>query len=149
MPSRLCLRTFQPLCMVWVRSLLATSELSNLRNTCVPVSIRAYGAEQTFKQESMERLNHFVRISRTSFNLNRWVGLRIDSLGALLTASMAAFLVYGKQIGASNTGFSLMFTSEFCIFLFWAIRIFNDLEVECNRCVLALHVFLINNIIIL
>ncbi|PPR08265.1 hypothetical protein CVT24_001158 [Panaeolus cyanescens] len=95
-------------------------------------SIRAYGAEAAFKEESMARLNHYVRMSRTSFNLNRWIGLRIDALGALLTALMASFLVYGKQIGASNTGFSLMFTSEFCVFIFWLIRIFNQLEVESN-----------------
>lgn len=102
-------------------------------SVAIIASIRAYGAEEMFKQESMTRLNHFIRIGKTSFNLNRWVGLRIDALGALLTALMAAYLVYGKQIGAANAGFSLMLISEFCVYIFWLVRMFNELEVWCNR----------------
>jgi len=101
---------------------------------CLKVSVRAYGAQQSFKEESMRRIDMYSRTARTSWNLNRWVGLRIDSLGAGFTAALAAYLVYGKPVGASNTGLSLNMALSFCDYIFLLIRIYNNLEVEANRC---------------
>ncbi|KAF8876201.1 hypothetical protein CPB84DRAFT_1853019 [Gymnopilus junonius] len=58
------------------------------------VSIRAYGAQQAFRLESYKRIDHYTRIARTSWNVNRWVGLRMDFLGAAFTASLAFYQVY-------------------------------------------------------
>ena len=89
------------------------------------VSIRAFGAQDKFKYESLSRIDRYVRSGRTFYNLNRsavcflylcapsdcvrrWVCIRIDTLGALFAAGLAGYLVYGHQIdSASNTGFSL------------------------------------------
>jgi hypothetical protein len=65
--------------------------------------------------------------------LNRWIGFRIDVLGASFTAGLAAYLVYGTRISAANTGLSLNMAVNFCFYIFWLIRIFNELEVESNR----------------
>jgi len=97
------------------------------------VSVRAYGAQQSFKEESMKRIDMYARTARTSWNLNRWVGFRVDSLGAGFTAALAAYLVYGKPVGASNTGLSLNMAVSFCMYIFYLIRIYNNLEVEANR----------------
>jgi hypothetical protein len=55
---------------------------------CV-VSIRAYGATDTFKKESMNRINRYTRAARTFYNLNRWICIRIDALGGAFAASLA------------------------------------------------------------
>ncbi|KAF8803419.1 multidrug resistance-associated ABC transporter [Phlegmacium glaucopus] len=96
------------------------------------VSIRAYGATDAFKQESMRRLNRCTHTDRLSYSLNRWIGVRIDALGALLTAALACYLVYGRPISAANTGFSLNMAVDVCSCVLWVVRSFNDLEVQAN-----------------
>jgi len=70
-----------------------------------------------------------------SYNLNRWIGVRIDALGAAFTAALAAYLLYGPTAGAGNTGFSLNMAVEFSIYILYLVRIYNDFEVQANRCV--------------
>ncbi|KAF9481121.1 multidrug resistance-associated ABC transporter [Pholiota conissans] len=97
------------------------------------VSVRAYGAEIAFKKESLKRIDHYVRIARISYNLNRWIGIRIDFLGAFFTISLASYLVYGgRPLGAANTGFTLNMCLNFSTMILWWVRIFNDLEVQAN-----------------
>lgn len=79
--------------------------------------------------------------------MNSWVTIRINSLGAIFAAALAAYLVYGKAVTASNTGFSLnmagqhtvcyvvviavdMGTVGFSSMILWWVRIFNELEVS-------------------
>lgn len=70
-------------------------------------SIRAYGAEQTFRTETLRRIDRYTRAGRAFYDLNRWVTIRIDALGSLFAASLAAYLVYFQNNIASTTGFSL------------------------------------------
>ena len=70
-----------------------------------------------------------------SYNLNRWIGVRIDALGATFIAALATYLIYGPTAGAGNTGFSLNMAAEFGLYILWLVRIFNDFEVQANRCV--------------
>ncbi|KAF4618966.1 hypothetical protein D9613_010076 [Agrocybe pediades] len=96
------------------------------------VSVRAYGAQNMFKEELIRHIDHYSRISRMSGDLNRWVGLRTDFLGAIFTALLAFYQVYLQDISASNTGFSLNMAVSFCISIFWSIQLYNDFEVESN-----------------
>ena len=68
-----------------------------------------------------------------SSNLNRWIGVRIEVLGATFTTALASYLVYGPSVGAGNTGFSLNMVVEFCIIIFLWVRCFNEFEVQVNR----------------
>ncbi|KAJ3513917.1 hypothetical protein NLJ89_g2683 [Agrocybe chaxingu] len=84
------------------------------------VSVRAYGAQEAFKRESLNRINHYTRVASISWNLNRWVATRIDALGAIFASALAAYLVYGPRgVGASNSGFSLGMAVEFVKSIFW------------------------------
>ncbi|KAJ3508927.1 hypothetical protein NLJ89_g5494 [Agrocybe chaxingu] len=96
------------------------------------VSIRAYGAQKVFKVESLKRIDDYARTARTSWNINRWIGFRIDLLGALFTSALATYLVYFQRVSASNTGFSLNMAVTFTMYIFWLIRVYNDLEVQSN-----------------
>ncbi|PPQ71032.1 hypothetical protein CVT26_011497, partial [Gymnopilus dilepis] len=96
------------------------------------VSIRAYGAQQSFKSESLHRIDRFIRIARTSYNLNRWIAIRIDLLAAVFTTGVVSYLLIRKNLNAANTGFSLKASLEFCSFILWLVRYYTNFEVCCN-----------------
>ncbi|KAI8982789.1 multidrug resistance-associated ABC transporter [Trametes punicea] len=95
-------------------------------------SIRAYGAQGRFKEESFRRIDRYVRAARTFYNLNRWVSIRIEALSALFAACLATYLVYGSHARAANTGFSLNMAVGFSGMILWWIRILNEFEINGN-----------------
>ncbi|KDR82358.1 hypothetical protein GALMADRAFT_237629 [Galerina marginata CBS 339.88] len=127
--------------MYLMAQLSVKREMSNARSPMLSnfsaaihglVSIRAYGAQNIFKTESLTRINLYTRVARTSWNLNRWIAVRIDFLGAAFTTALAAYLVYGVPVGASNTGFSLTMAVEFTMYILMLVRLYNDFEVSSN-----------------
>ena len=97
------------------------------------VSIRAYGAQDAFKHEFLRRIDSFSRPARTFYNLNRWISVRIDALGAAFASALAAWLVYGPgsaTADASKTGFSLNMAVTFSGIILWWVRVLNDFEVQ-------------------
>ncbi|CCM01863.1 uncharacterized protein FIBRA_03934 [Fibroporia radiculosa] len=95
------------------------------------VSIRAYGAQDSFRTESFKRIEKYTRASRTFYNLNRWISIRIDLLGAMFSSSLAAYLVYGGT-SASDTGFTLNMAVGFSNLILYVVRMYNMLEVAGN-----------------
>ncbi|KAF6747848.1 multidrug resistance-associated ABC transporter [Ephemerocybe angulata] len=96
------------------------------------VSLRAYGVEAAYREELQKRIDHYVRISRMNYDLNRWINFRIDVLGAMFTASLAAYLTYASTISAANVGFSLNRSVKFATGILWVVRLFNMFQVEAN-----------------
>ena len=94
--------------------------------TAHTVSIRAYGSQHAFHLELHKRIDHYNRAVRTMYNVNRWVGIRIDGCALVFEAAVAAYLVYGpghEKILPSQVGFSLtmagrawrLFALYFCL----------------------------------
>ncbi|KAF7298774.1 ATP-binding cassette transporter [Mycena indigotica] len=116
------------------------------------VSIRAFGAEEKFKQESLIKIDRYTRAARNFYNLNRsvltgvlqlsfahrghvmirWVSIRVDILGALFSAGLAAYLVYIKPASAGDAGFLINMAVTFTQMLLWVVRFLNQFEVEGN-----------------
>ncbi|KAF9257856.1 P-loop containing nucleoside triphosphate hydrolase protein [Marasmius fiardii PR-910] len=71
------------------------------------VSIRAYGVEEAFEAELRRKVDENIRISRTFWDLGRWMPTRVKFLGALFSSSLAGYLVYFSKVDPSATGFSL------------------------------------------
>ncbi|KAF8310655.1 ATP-binding cassette transporter [Clavulina sp. PMI_390] len=93
-------------------------------------TIRAYGVQERFKDESLRRIDNYTRTARPFWNLNRWVGLRVDYMGGIFSAALAGYLLYVSKSDATQIGFLLnvaLWTSE--LVLYW-IRELNDVEVE-------------------
>ncbi|KAH9059058.1 P-loop containing nucleoside triphosphate hydrolase protein [Lactarius vividus] len=82
-------------------------------------SIRAYGAQLAFREESYRRID-------------RWISLRVDFLGGLFAAGLAAYLIYvpNERSLPSDTGFSLTMAIGFSGLILWWVRVFNDFEVK-------------------
>ncbi|KDR71021.1 hypothetical protein GALMADRAFT_254171 [Galerina marginata CBS 339.88] len=101
-------------------------EMSNARSPvlthygaaiAVLISICVYGAQQFFKTESLRRMDRYIKISRTSYNLN---------------SSLASYLLIHRTLTAANIGFSLSMSLEFYSMILWLVRCYNDFEVEAN-----------------
>ena len=102
------------------------------------VSIRAYSAQNSFRQESSHRIDKVTRASRTFYNLNRWISIRIDAVGTIFSSVLAIYLVYGtgaihKPGSAANIGFSLNMAVVFSTMILWWVRYLNEFEVSGNR----------------
>ncbi|KIJ38934.1 hypothetical protein M422DRAFT_33000 [Sphaerobolus stellatus SS14] len=95
-------------------------------------SVRAYSVQEAFKIESRKRIDQYSRVARVTYNLNRWIAVRIDALGAVFATSLAVYLVYRSSTSAANSGFSLNVAVQFSSFLLWWVRYYNDFEVQAN-----------------
>ncbi|QRW14592.1 ABC transporter transmembrane region [Ceratobasidium sp. AG-Ba] len=96
-------------------------------------SIRAYGAEDQFRNEALKRIDKYTRAGRTFYNLNRWICIRMDALGGAFAAGLAAYMVYVRaKSDASDTGFSLTMAVAFSGGIIWWVRILNEFEVQGN-----------------
>ncbi|KAH7883936.1 hypothetical protein F5I97DRAFT_2075294 [Phlebopus sp. FC_14] len=95
-------------------------------------SIRAYGAQRAIQEESLDRIDRYSKSARMFYNLNRWVCIRIDLVGALFTTALAAYLLYGRSRDAANVGFSLNMAVGFSSMILYWVRILNDVEVNGN-----------------
>ncbi|KAH9028052.1 ABC transporter type 1, transmembrane domain-containing protein [Lactarius deliciosus] len=107
------------------------------------ISIRAYGAQLAFREESYRRIDKYSRANRSFWNMNRqvestssppWINLRIDFLGGLFAAGLAAYLIYvpNERSLPSDTGFSLTMAIGFSSLILWWVRNLNDFEVSTN-----------------
>lgn len=97
------------------------------------ISIRAYGAQNSFRADTQLKLDRYTRTATTFYNLNRWVSFRMDVLGGLLASGLAAYLVYSHHgLDPAIVGFALTIAvSVSQIILYW-VRISNEFEVSAN-----------------
>ena len=86
----------------------------------------------------MRRIDKLTRAARTLYNLNRWISVRIDAVGAIFSSGLAVYLVYGTGAinepgSAANVGFSLNMAVGFSSMIMWWVRCLNEFEVSGNR----------------
>lgn len=89
------------------------------------------GMPQAFGNLLAERLRLYNRATENQYNLNRWVGVRIDFITAVVTV-FAGWLAMSKvgTISAGLVGFSLNSASELSETILQMVRVMNELEVE-------------------
>ncbi|KAJ7211367.1 hypothetical protein GGX14DRAFT_534690 [Mycena pura] len=93
-------------------------------------SIRAYGAQNPFIEESLRRINKYTRAARILNNLDRWVAVRLAVVGNGLIAILALYLVYFEKERANNVGFSLNMAAGFSMRILYWVRIWNDVQIQ-------------------
>ncbi|RDX55375.1 P-loop containing nucleoside triphosphate hydrolase protein [Lentinus brumalis] len=96
------------------------------------VTIRAYGAQERFIQESYLKLDNYTRVTRTFYSLSRWIALRLEVLSAIFSASLATYLVYGPGTKAATIGFALVQVVGFSHIILGWLRLFNEVEIHSN-----------------
>ncbi|THV06409.1 P-loop containing nucleoside triphosphate hydrolase protein [Dendrothele bispora CBS 962.96] len=95
-------------------------------------SIRAYGVQESFRKDTLKYIDSFTQSSRLVWNLNRWIGVRTNTLANIFSAGLAAYLVYFGQHSSSTIGFSLNMAVAFSSGILMWIRIANIFETQAN-----------------
>lgn len=86
-----------------------------------------------FREEATKRVANYMRTSLLFYNLNRWCNVRFDTLAAVFSSSLAAYLVYGPgEREPSTIGFTLAVSVQFSSMILWFVRMLNMFEVSGN-----------------
>ena len=97
----------------------------------VPV-IRAYDAVQRFEHELMRSLVTNSRSFYTIVSANRWLGTRIETLGAAIVASAALAAVFYRGEHLGFPGLAVTYSLAITGALNWAVRMFSQVESNLN-----------------
>ncbi|KAI0768822.1 multidrug resistance-associated ABC transporter [Trametes elegans] len=96
------------------------------------VSIRAYGAQEDFKSESYARVDRYSRAALIYNGLDRWITVRVEVMGTLLSTILAGYLVYVARLSASNAGFAMIMAVGFSLNILGWVKLINYLQVSAN-----------------
>ncbi|EXJ91043.1 hypothetical protein A1O1_04150 [Capronia coronata CBS 617.96] len=97
------------------------------------VTIRAYGDESRFIQESNTRVNTHNRPFIYLWATNRWLAFRIDIAGALVSFFSAMFLIVNAgSIDPGAAGLALSYAITFTQNVLWLVRLYAANEQNMN-----------------
>ncbi|KAK5046300.1 hypothetical protein LTR84_008443 [Exophiala bonariae] len=97
------------------------------------VTIRAYGDESRFIEESNLRVNTYNRPFIYLWATNRWLAFRIDVAGALVSSFSAMFVVINaKTIDPGAAGLALSYAITFTQNVLWLVRLYAANEQNMN-----------------
>jgi ABC-type multidrug transport system fused ATPase/permease subunit len=97
------------------------------------VTIRAYGDESRFIQESHLRVNTHNRPFIYLWATNRWLAFRIDIAGALVSFFSAMFVVLNAgHIDPGAAGLALSYAITFTQNVLWLVRLYAANEQNMN-----------------
>lgn len=95
--------------------------------------IRAFSAEQRFEAELLKNLETNSRSFYTIVSANRWLGTRIETLGAAIVACAAfASVLSANVLGFGFVGLSVTYALAITSAMNWAVRMFSQLESNLN-----------------
>ncbi|KAJ1998520.1 hypothetical protein GGI04_004963, partial [Coemansia thaxteri] len=96
-------------------------------------SIRAFGAQNQYTMEAMNRVDVHNRPYYLLWAANRWLCSRIELLGCLVSFSTTILILFNLDtIDAGLAGFVLMYAISFSEYMLWFIRNYCDCEISMN-----------------
>ncbi|BFZ13432.1 hypothetical protein BsWGS_16472 [Bradybaena similaris] len=91
-------------------------------------SIRAYGVQDRFVEESKLRVDNNLSFYFASIVANRWLGWYLEFIGNLIILAAALFAVLSTDLEAGLVGLSVSYASQVTGSLNYLVRMFSDLE---------------------
>lgn len=96
-------------------------------------TIRAYGDERRFIRDNQFRINTHTRPFLYLWAANRWLALRIDVTGALVSFFAGVFIILSVgKIDAGAAGLSLTYAVTFTENVLWLVRLYSANEQNMN-----------------
>ncbi|OQO01114.1 hypothetical protein B0A48_13357 [Cryoendolithus antarcticus] len=96
-------------------------------------TIRAYGDERRFIRDNLQRINTHSRPFIYLWAANRWLALRVDVVGALVSFSTGAFIITGTgRIDAGAAGLAMTYAVTFTENVLWFVRLYASNEQNMN-----------------
>lgn len=87
-------------------------------------TIRAYGDAARFTKHVFSLLNTNNRPFFTLWQTNRWLSVRVDVAGALVSFTCAIFVLYSSNMDAALAGFLLSFAIAFNERILWVVSVY-------------------------
>ncbi|KAI9031832.1 ABC transporter type 1, transmembrane domain-containing protein [Phycomyces nitens] len=86
-------------------------------------TIRAYKEQRGMMRKMFQRLDENMRPFYTLWTTNRWLFVRVEVLGALLSLFISVLLVYKRDtIDAGSAGIALTFATSLLEYVYWLMR---------------------------
>ena len=96
-------------------------------------TIRAYGDERRFIRDNQIRVNTHSRPFIYLWAANRWLALRVDFTGALVSFFAGVFVIISVgKIDAGAAGLSLTYAVTFTENVLWLVRLYANNEQNMN-----------------
>ncbi|QIW98391.1 hypothetical protein AMS68_003909 [Peltaster fructicola] len=96
-------------------------------------TIRAYGEEERFIRDNMQRINTHSRPFIYLWAANRWLAFRVDVVGALVAFFSSAFIVLSVgRIDAGAAGLALTYALTFTENVLWFVRLYAETQQNMN-----------------
>jgi ABC-type multidrug transport system fused ATPase/permease subunit len=96
-------------------------------------TIRAYGDERRFIRENLKRVNTHNRPFIFLWAANRWLALRVDVVGALVSFFSGVFVVLSVgRIDAGAAGLAMTYAVTFTENVLWFVRLYASNEQNMN-----------------
>ncbi|RJE27619.1 transporter [Aspergillus sclerotialis] len=95
-------------------------------------TIRAFGKAEISIQQMQGRIDGHARAWWNLCLLSRWLGFRMNAVGAVFGAILAAFVTSRPGINASVAGFAISFTLQLTSVMTSCIRLYTNIELDMN-----------------
>ncbi|RHZ63461.1 uncharacterized protein CDV56_108862 [Aspergillus thermomutatus] len=94
--------------------------------------IRAFGRVDAYRRSLLDKVDNHSRAYWSLRLLTRWLGFRINMIGAAFSAASAALIVSLRDVDAGTAGFALSFTMQISASIGLVIRYYAFLEQDMN-----------------
>eukprot|EP00897_Mesotaenium_endlicherianum_P000582 jgi/Mesen1/10524/ME000083S10028 len=95
-------------------------------------TIRAFRQQARFAALNDARLDDSTRAYFASVTANRWLGLRLEMLGALAVFATGFFCVATRSLDAAFAGLALTNAFSITSYMSWMVRMNAEIETEMN-----------------
>ena len=95
-------------------------------------TIRAYGKTNDYFQRMYFNIDRHAEAIWNLWLLNRWLGYRLQIVGAIFSTATAGVAVYFPAISAAMAGFTISFALQYNFALAMALRFYANLEMGMN-----------------
>ncbi|EPS30631.1 hypothetical protein PDE_05583 [Penicillium oxalicum 114-2] len=96
------------------------------------ITIRAFSKSETFIDVIYEKINAHAQAWWTMWLLNRWLGIRMNIVGAVFSTATAALVVSLPGVSASLAGFALSFALQCNTAIAFVLRQYANIELNMN-----------------
>ena len=95
-------------------------------------TIRAFDNSEVYVEKMYRKIDQYGQAYWHLWLFNRWMGFRLEMVGALFATITAAIIVANRRVDASLAGFALSFALEYTTSLVWALRDYANVELDMN-----------------
>lgn len=95
-------------------------------------TVRAFGQVDLAALEFQDAVGRHARAFWHLWLLNRWLGFRVNIIGAVFSAASAAMMAYLSNVSPSMAGFAISFTIDVSLTMALSVRRYVNLEQGMN-----------------